>query len=615
MMNTSGRGEMNFLSLIRTLILLSLSFSGWAQCPALIWADEFTGSTLNTADWNYETGAAQYNNELEYYTSRSNNIGVSNGKLIITALQESYGGNSYTSAKINSSGKHSFKYGRIEASIKLPKTQGLWPAFWMMPQTSPNGGWPSSGEIDIMEELGSNPYKDFGTIHYGTDAGTGHKSSGGTITSASDLSAGFHTYAIEWKPDTISWYLDNVNFYTITRSSIAPSYWPFNDDNFFLILNVAVGGWFGGNPNGSTVFPQTMEVDYVRVYSNPYTLQITGRSKVLSGSTYTYQIKNGTADSYTWTAPAGTIINSGQGTNTASLTWADTGGAISMDAVHAPCGTFNFTRDIIVYKDSCDFMLDDFQSNRRVGYTSSSGTAYNPASANPNTANTVNTSPVVAYYQRNGSVQYDTYIYEAELISNTAIFESGDKVFYMDVYTNAAIGTAINLQLEDKDKTWGAYPLGRRSIFVAYTTKTNQWERLKFTLATVPSGSTTLATEVDQITFLFKPNSYTNNYYYFDNLMMSDKNGCPAILGLQNFQNDQNILISPNPASYEITIHNNSGASDMAVSIIDVFGREVMHGTSSESSQSINISDLPSGIYFVNLISGSAGVTRKLIVE
>ncbi|MBY0426345.1 MAG: glycoside hydrolase family 16 protein, partial [Cytophagales bacterium] len=235
------------------IALLCTFHLGFSQCPTLVWSEEFNSGSLSTANWNYNVGYPGVNNELQTYTSRPENITVTGGNLIIKALKENYGGYNYTSAKIDTRSKFNVKYGRIEARIKLPATQGLWPAFWMMPQNSVYGGWPTSGEIDIMEEMGSNPYKTFGTIHYG-DSPAAHTSSGTTFTSFSNLSEGFHTYAVEWKQDTITWFLDNHYFFTATKTSIAPNAWPF-DQEFYLILNVAVGGWFGGNPDGTTVFP------------------------------------------------------------------------------------------------------------------------------------------------------------------------------------------------------------------------------------------------------------------------------------------------------------------------------------------------------------------------
>ncbi|MFL5729889.1 MAG: family 16 glycosylhydrolase [Cytophagaceae bacterium] len=597
-------------------VLLGFSFCAQAQCPTLVWSDEFNGSTLNTADWNYETGPATVNNEDENYTSRSNNLVVSGGTLKIIALSEVLGGKNYTSAKINTSGKHHFKYGRMEASIKLPKTQGLWPAFWMMPQNSVNGGWPQSGEIDIMEEQGANPFKDFGTIHYGTDAGAGHKSSGGTTTSSSDLSAGFHTYAVEWKPDTINWFLDNVNYYTITKTGISPSYWPFNDDDFFFILNVAVGGWFGGNADGTSVFPQTMEVDYVRVYSNPQTLVIDGRGKAFAGSDQKYTIKNGVASSYNWLVPGGATVTAGQGTNSATVHWGNTGGTVTLDAVIDTCGHYFFNKPVTVYKDSCYFAFEDFETHRILNNTGYTGTAYNPASANPNTSNTVNTSSTVGYYKRNTPVQYDVFQYEAELLSDVTQYENKNKVFSMDVYTSAPVGTTVNLQLEDKNKTSGAYPLGRRSIFWTQTTKQYQWETLKFLSSTVPAGSGSTVNDVNQITFLFNPNSYTSDYYYIDNFRSEDKLGCPVVTSIQSSYAQEDLILSPNPASSEFFVQNNlNNASEMNYSITDILGKEVLSGKLTGSGQAITIINLVPGVYFVNFMQGTERRVRKLVVE
>src|SRR6478735_4706243 len=305
-----------------------LSFS---QCTTLLWADEFDGTTLNSANWSSVVGGGGFgNNELQYYTNRSNNLSVANGKLTITALQENYNSHSYTSAKVWTTGKRYFTYGRFEARIKLPTTQGIWPAFWMMPQSSVYGGWPASGEIDIMENRGSNPYMTLGTIHYGPDY-TQHQYLGGEFSTAANLSTDFHIYAVEWEPDTIKWFVDNVLFFQAKTSDISPYAWPFDQD-FYMILNVAVGGWFGGDPNGSTIFPQSMEVDYVRVYSSPNTLLINGLSKVLQGSTHTYYVGNGSANTYAWSVPPGSTILSGQGTNSISVLFGPTSGDITLDA-------------------------------------------------------------------------------------------------------------------------------------------------------------------------------------------------------------------------------------------------------------------------------------------
>ncbi len=241
----------------------------------LIWSDEFDGTSLNLGNWEYMIGNGDAygvpgwgNNEWEYYTSRPENIFVDNGVLNIVAREESYAGYDYTSARIRSMNKADFLYGRLEASIKLPFGQGIWPAFWMLPTDSPYGGWAAGGEIDIVETV-NMPWDAHGTIHYG-GGWPNNVHSGGSTSIGQLLSDAFHTYAIEWETDTIRWYLDGNLYHTETSStwySTGASHQeaPF-DVPFHFLLNVAVGGNWPGYPDHTTQFPQTMQVDWVRVY-------------------------------------------------------------------------------------------------------------------------------------------------------------------------------------------------------------------------------------------------------------------------------------------------------------------------------------------------------------
>jgi beta-glucanase (GH16 family) len=233
----------------------------------LVMQDEFdTDGVLNTATWSYNigTGANGWgNNELQYYTDRPENISIENGSLKITARKENYSGSSYTSARILTKGKFEQKYGRIEARIKLPWGKGIWPAFWMLGANSDTVLWPQSGEIDIMEYLGNKPTQVFGTVH-----GPGY-SGGSAITKTYTLPNNrfdndFHIFGIEWGENYINYYVDNVLYNQITPKDVKGE-WVFNQP-FYIILNVAVGGTLPGAPNSDTVFPQTMLVDYVRVY-------------------------------------------------------------------------------------------------------------------------------------------------------------------------------------------------------------------------------------------------------------------------------------------------------------------------------------------------------------
>lgn len=611
------------LMMLRTITgmvyIVLFSFTAKAQCPTLVWSDEFDQTSLNLSDWSFQTGGGGYgNNELQNYTNRSQNLSLVDGKLVITALAESYGGNNYTSAKIWTNGKRAFTYGRMEAKMKLPKTQGLWPAFWMMPQNSVYGGWPRSGEIDIMEMKGSDVKTTYGTIHYGTDPSTDHKYRGAAYSGLDDLSADFHVYAVEWKKDTISWYIDDVNFYTITKTDIGSYAWPFDQD-FYIILNLAVGGFFGGDPNGSSVFPQSLEVDYVRVYNNANTLHITGATKAIAGQTYTYTITNGTASSYAWTVPAGATIVSGQGTNTISVTFGTTSGDISVDAVIGTCGSYSFGKTVNLIPNGCDVYFDDFESNTLMSYsTATSGVQYDASASNPG-ANSVNGSSTVALYKRNPSEQYDVLKYDVNFLPTSADYENGNNVLYMDVYTAAPVGSEVLWQFENKAKVSLAYPSGRRAVFRAVTTTTNQWERLKFVLQSRPDLGTA-PTSIDQFTFLFRANTYTNDVYYIDNIMRRDVLNCGLTTSVEDAM-EQNFIVSPNPAHGRLNLTMNaipSGKIDVVIT--DVLGAERTRNTynvnATSQVESIDINTLSPGLYIVYVRQeGATLLSRKVIVQ
>lgn len=233
----------------------------------LVWNDEFDGSSVDTSKWQFEVGDNWFNNELQAYTSSSANAFVSNGSLFIQANKETLRAKNYTSARMRTKGRGDWRFGKIEVRARLPKGQGIWPAIWMLPTDQNYGTWPRSGEIDIMELLGHAPQTIYGTVHYGTDGTTGHRSQGTSYTSsAEDFSDYFHTFSIIWEKDTLSWFVDGKQYFAISSQSFPPFLYPLNE-RFHLILNVAVGGIFPGDPDSTTVFPQRMQVDFVRVYS------------------------------------------------------------------------------------------------------------------------------------------------------------------------------------------------------------------------------------------------------------------------------------------------------------------------------------------------------------
>jgi len=231
-----------------------------AVVQGLVWADEFDGTQLNSLKWIYELGAGGWgNNEVQYYTNRADNTVVSDGTLKIILKKESYNNSSYTSARLISHGKYSFKYGKIEARAKLPAGGGTWPAIWMLGDNIFTGtSWPACGEIDIMEHVGNQLNKIYGTVHYGPSVAE-HVLNGSTLLIA-NATTDFHIYTCDWSSTTIKFYVDNVLFHSFGNSAGLP----FND-KFFLILNVAMGGDFGGTVDPAFV-SAAMEIDYVRVY-------------------------------------------------------------------------------------------------------------------------------------------------------------------------------------------------------------------------------------------------------------------------------------------------------------------------------------------------------------
>ncbi len=272
------------LAAIFAFILLPIASSSnrSAQTWTLVWSDEFdgaAGSAPNSARWGYDTGGGGWGNrELETYTNRVQNAALDgDGNLVIKVIRETFTGQDritrdYTSARLLTKGKFEQRYGRVEARLKLPFGQGIWPAFWMLGNDIDTAGWPGCGEIDIMENIGREPAIAHGTLH-----GPGYSAGNGltgqyTLPNDQRFSDDFHVFAVEWEANAIRFYVDGNLYGTRTQSDTpAGSRWVF-DHPFFIILNVAVGGIWPGNPDASTTYPQAMKVDYVRVYADAATI-------------------------------------------------------------------------------------------------------------------------------------------------------------------------------------------------------------------------------------------------------------------------------------------------------------------------------------------------------
>jgi len=259
--------DMTFTRALALLALVSVpagAQNGWK----LVWSDDFNGPARTAPDstkWNYDLGATGWGNrELENYTKSLDNASLDgNGNLVIQALKA---GDSYTSARLKTQGLYTFTYGKIEARLKIPFGQGIWPAFWLLGENGKRGGWPRCGEIDIMENIGREPEMVHATVHgpgYSGGKGIGERY---ILTEGKRFADDFHVYSVVWNPDNLEFFMDGKSYHKLAKSGIPDgTEWVF-DHPFFIILNVAVGGQWPGNPDESSRFPQQMLVDYVRVY-------------------------------------------------------------------------------------------------------------------------------------------------------------------------------------------------------------------------------------------------------------------------------------------------------------------------------------------------------------
>ncbi|MCV9930169.1 family 16 glycosylhydrolase [Flavobacterium sp. LS1R49] len=551
------------------IFVLSPFLQLYSQCNTLVWADEFNGTAIDGSKWQSITGngcpslCGFGNAEAQRYNPNQATI-VKEGANSYLSIEAKYEPNAqfpdqpYSSAKLTTEGKYSLKYGRIEARMKLSSGMGAWPAFWMLPEGA-TGSWPFTGEIDIMEAKHKNPKSVDGTIHY--DAG-GYHYTGRSYTSSTDLSSDFHVYAVEWGPNSIKWFIDGNLFHTASPNTTVGGGWPFNDNKFYIILNLAVGSL--GTPytsvNGAGVapnpadFPAKLLVDYVRVYDGSFANGVIGTSKVYANATgKTYSIGAIAGATYNWTVPAGATIASGQGTNTITVNWGATGGDVSVLATVGGCD--NKTYKIAVTTEPAipvEKIYEDFQSNRNVVYLNKTG-VLTEAVANPS-ATGVNTSALVGKYVRNASELYDVLNIKNIEISNANDYVYGRKRLSFDIYTSAPVGTKISMQLENSLVTTATnFPSGRHSGYKATTTVQNKWETIEFEFEKVIDANTS-ALSINNVVFLFESNSNSGATYYFDNLLTKAAPEKPIIATdvLQNYDGVNKIIKGTTTGTYSV---------------------------------------------------------------
>lgn len=351
------------------LLLFFTAVNSFGQCNVLVWSDEFNGTgSPNSSNWTYDLGAGGWgNNEVQTYTNNTVNVRQENGNLIIDALKF---GSNWTSARIKTQGKVSFKYGKIVFRAKLPTGVGTWPALWMLGDNITSVGWPACGEIDVMEHVGKNQNVIQSALHTPSSNGNTINKGSKTISTASTE---FHEYSVSWNAQRMVFAVDDVPFYTYNPSTKNASTWPF-DANQFIIMNIAMGGNFGGPTIDPALTSARMEVDYVRVYeerSNP----------LIEGSPYVFENQQGVNYSatdfgagvtYTWTVPNDATIVSGQGTKDITVDWGPTDGVINLELTgDTGCTTNSASLNVstIVEPSGLKFTAENFTNPALPGWT------------------------------------------------------------------------------------------------------------------------------------------------------------------------------------------------------------------------------------------------------
>ncbi len=492
---------------------VSLNVLAAESCQTLVWSDEFNGSSVDfSGNWEAMIGnGCEYNicgwgnNELQYY--KAENATVSNGILSITAKKERVRGNSYTSARLRTANMPTsgeWTHGRFEARIKLPVGQGLWPAFWMLP-TNPDVGWPVSGEIDIIEATGQAPMIAHGTIHYGDPYPNNRYSTAKIFKQPDNWSDDFHEYAIEWSPNEMRWYIDDHLYAVKTPQDLENSaWWTFENYQYHILLNLAVGGTWGGTPDDS-IFPVSMEVDYVRVY-NLGQPSVKGPHIVGPNEVATFEVvdENGSTSNYNWSTTNGATVQQNGRFATVDFSNA-TSGNITVE-VNNSCGTHQLVMPVFVEPNhGVETMLDDYQTQRQLTYTYYDGAFVE--------------SGGVLNYTRSATTQWDVIAADFNL-GDAGPLVSGEKAFVMDFNNTdpALVGKEILIQLENNaTATPDNYPGGRHSKYQAFIEHANGWQTLRFRIIDRPDSQTS-DTQVTSLIILIDPNSFNGDSYVIDNI-------------------------------------------------------------------------------------------------
>lgn len=600
---------MRIITILIALCPFLQNISGQNECLNLIWADEFdyTGAP-DSEVWGYDLGDSGWgNNEIQNYTSSTNNASVADGILTVKAIKT---GNSWTSARLKSQGKKTFQYGKIEFRAKLPEGSGTWPALWMLGENFSTVGWPNCGEIDIMEHIGRDPSVVHGSLH-------SPSSFGGTVntgsTTVSTFSSEFHTYAIIWTEDFIKFLIDDVQYYVYAPPTQDAANWPFSED-FFFIINIAMGGNWGSDPQYETnglkngidpaLTSATMEVDYVRVYELQGTPEITGENFInVNQDNITFSCNDFADATYEWNVPEGVEIISGAGTNEITVNWGDTEGSISVDIIgNIECEANSATLEVFFLENPTGdlFIIDDFEDGNQDRWDT----------------NTIGSNNI-SLTESGGEMKVDYNItnidqvpfFEIEL--NNPINFSQHPALQFDLKIDSDVdGVGIIVYMVDAfgvqtNKQPFVVPVNADGNYHTVNFNfTNKW------LSNFPETAPVDSSKVKGIEFYLNTG---NGTFWMDNLQM-EVSDMTALSDIREIP----LTVYPNPSKDFITLSNDITAEAKNVIIYDVSGKTILSISKNEIANplQIDIRDLNTGIYFLKVFGNNEEVgVLKFLVE
>lgn len=613
---------MRILLIFLTLAFSFHSYSAQAQCLELVWSDEFSvNGAPNPNIWSYDLGTGDGgwgNREVQVYTSNTQNVRVEDGRLIIDALKATNG--TWTSARVKSQGKFNFTYGKIQFRAKLPKGSGTWPALWMLGEDITTVSWPACGEIDVMEHVGKDPGKVHASLH-------SPSSFGGTVntrtTIVNDFADAFHDYEAIWDENQITFLIDGNAFYTYNPVVKNDATWPFNDD-FFLIMNIAMGGNFGsdlqyetgGQKNGidPNLTSARMEVDYVRVYQEIQEISISGETAVQQSATgLTYSIPNLADATFNWAVPADATIVSGQNTNKITVNWGSSTGEVSVEAI-GQCATYNASLTIATSAtpQGASFVLDDFNDGNTDRWTSEAGTG------NSFTLTEANGELKVAYNvtapAQNPRLKLDL----AQLVD----LSNYTKMRVKARTKNSSNTVTMRIDLFDNTGTaTNASPVFRLEPLVI----TGEYAIYEHDFANDWASSSPVAGAFVDQTNIAGLHLYIDygifgfpgqDSIWFDVIEMVN----PQVSSLPTILPAETLQVSPNPSNGLFTVAIASEilqSENLLLQVFDTQGRLIQTNrwNALEKRIELNLENQPPGIYFLKLSAKEGVVTKKLIVN